>query len=104
MQTDPEFLSTLNRFEFAYYGPDMDKAIKVKFPLVEFDKMPQMTEAQYDEMRAENRRKYAYVRPVTPQTPTTLQAPPTTPAPLAPLQPSAEPEDHDDGGGVGWKK
>ena len=40
----------------------MEKAIKVKVPLVEFDKYPRMTEEQYQEMRAENRRKYNYVR------------------------------------------
>jgi hypothetical protein len=66
-QTEHEFISTLNRFEFAYFGADMDTAIKVKFPLVEFDKMPQMTKEQYDELRGANRLQYAYTaKPVPP--------------------------------------
>ena len=45
----------------------MQKAITAKVPLVEFDKMPRMTEEeQYQEMRAENRRKYNYVRQTQP--------------------------------------
>ncbi len=62
MNCEPEFLSTLAQYEFGYFGPGMTKAIKVKFPLVEFDKMAQMTAPEYQAMRAANRKRYSYVR------------------------------------------
>ena len=58
--TEPDFLGTINQYEFAYFGPNMQTAIKVKFPLVEFDKMPSMTDAQYRSLRDHNSRAYAY--------------------------------------------
>jgi hypothetical protein len=75
-----EVLQSLPRFEFAYFGPDMDQAIRVKFPLVEFGKMPQMSSAQYEQIREENRQKYAY-RPPAPVAAvvSTPQPPPLTP-------------------------
>ena len=33
-KTEPDFITTLNQYEFAYFGPNMEKAIKVKLPLV----------------------------------------------------------------------
>ena len=60
MNCEPEFLSSIAQYEFGYFAPGMNRAIKVKFPLVEFS--DQMTESQYQEMRAANRRKYSYVR------------------------------------------
>jgi hypothetical protein len=62
--TEPSFIGTLKQYEFAYFGPDVEAAMRVKFPLVEFDnKMLQMSPAQYESMREDNRRKYAYVPP-----------------------------------------
>src|ERR1700693_3766927 len=34
--TDPEFLGTTPQYQFAFFGPDMDNAIRVQLPLVEF--------------------------------------------------------------------
>jgi aspartyl protease family protein len=59
--TDAEFLSGLPLYEFAYHGPGLDTAIRVKFPLVDFDKMPKMTAEQYAVLRDTNSRRYSYV-------------------------------------------
>ena len=34
-KTEPEFISTLKQFEFAYFGPNMEQAVKAKLPLVD---------------------------------------------------------------------
>jgi len=34
--TEPEFLGTTPQYQFAFFGPDMDTAVRVKLPLVEF--------------------------------------------------------------------
>jgi hypothetical protein len=95
--TEPDFVRTLPKYEFAYFGPDMNKAIKVKFPLKEFDKFPQMTEEQYQQMRAENRRKYNYVRgqpQAAPSEPVPQKISPSQPQNVAPI--SSEITDSDE--------
>ena len=37
---DPDFLNTLGDYEFAYFGPNMREAMKVKLPLIEFEQHP----------------------------------------------------------------
>ncbi len=74
-KTDTDFLSGLPLYEFAYFGPGMQSAIKVKFPLVDFGAMPQMSQAQYAQLRNQNRERYAYVP----------SQPAATPAPEVPL-------------------
>ena len=37
---DPDFLATLGDYEFAYFGPNMREAMKVKLPLIEFEQHP----------------------------------------------------------------
>jgi len=66
-KTEPSFITTLPQYEFAYFGPGMESAIKVKFPLKDFNTFPQMTEQQYQITRERNRKKYTYVRQTTPQ-------------------------------------
>jgi hypothetical protein len=61
MNTESDFLTGLPLFTFAYRGPGLQTAIRVKFPQVEFGKMPQMTAQQYAELRQANSRKYAYI-------------------------------------------
>jgi hypothetical protein len=60
MATVPDFIHSLGKHEFAYIGPDMESAGKLKFPLVEFDTMPRMSDAQYAELRQRNRERYGY--------------------------------------------
>jgi hypothetical protein len=57
---DVDFLGTLKRYEFAYFGPNLEKSIKVKFPLVEFNHMPKMANEQYYELRRMSRDRYGY--------------------------------------------
>lgn len=59
---DPQFIYQLMQYEFAHFGPNMETAIKVKFPKVDLSEYPQMTDEQYDEMRRMNREKYGYRR------------------------------------------
>jgi hypothetical protein len=74
--TEPDFVRTLPKYEFAYFGLDMDKAIKAKFPLVEIDRYPRMSDIQYQQLRADNRAKYNYVpSTAAPATPTPEPAP-----------------------------
>lgn len=89
--TEPDYVRTLPKYEFAYFGPDMGKAIKVKFPLKEFDKYPQMSEEQYQQMRAENRRKYNYIRQPQPAPATNPAAPAPTKPETSRAQPTARP-------------
>jgi hypothetical protein len=91
-RTTHDFVQTLPQYEFAYFGPSMTEAIKVKFPLVEFDKMPRMAESQYQQMRDENRRKYGYKR--TSPDVGSIPIPPTAPraAPTAPPSASLSPQ------------
>jgi hypothetical protein len=79
--TKPEFIGALNEFEFAHSSPTIRTAIKVKFPLVEFDKMPQMSRMQYEALRAANRLRYSY----QPKTDT-----PAAPVPLTSESPVEE--------------
>jgi hypothetical protein len=60
MNTDSDFLTSLPAYTFAYRGPGMQDPIRVKFPQVDFGKMPRMSEEQYVELRQENKRRYAY--------------------------------------------
>jgi hypothetical protein len=94
-RTEQDFIQTLPQYEFAYFGPDMDTAIKVKFPLVEFDKMPRMSEQQYQELRAANRERYSYVRSAqnrpVPTTQTILPRQEITPVPQQTLSPEPSP-------------
>jgi hypothetical protein len=76
MNTESEFLTSLPLFTFAYRGPGLQTAIRVKFPEVEFGKMPQMTAEQYAELRQANSRKYAYGEPSPPPPPP--EEPPAT--------------------------
>jgi hypothetical protein len=75
MNTEIGFLTSLPAYTFAYRGPGLQEAIRVKFPLVDFSKMPKMTPEQYTAMRQANSRKYAY-----------------GPAPAPPPPPEQEPE------------
>jgi len=34
--TEPDFVNTLPQYQFAFFGPSMESAVKVKLPLVEF--------------------------------------------------------------------
>jgi hypothetical protein len=66
--TDAEFINTLRQYEFAFFGPNMTHAQRVKFPLMDFTKLPKMSDEQYAEMRRRNREQYGY-RPDDPQSP-----------------------------------
>jgi hypothetical protein len=60
---EPEVIYRLQQYEFAHFGPNLESAIKVMFPKMDFTKMPQMTDDQYEEMRQINRDRYGY-RPI----------------------------------------
>ena len=62
---EPEFIYRLKQYEFAYFGPNLDSAIKVKFPKMDFAEMPQMSDGQYAQMRRQIAEKYGY-RPKDP--------------------------------------
>jgi hypothetical protein len=91
--TTTDFIGTLAQYEFAFFGPGSDRAMRTKLPLVEFDKMPRMTDDQYREMRANNRKRYHYVRQQQPA-PSAPNAPPKPPQ--TPDQTKPTPH-HDDG-------
>lgn len=59
-KTEADFITTLGHYEFAFFGPGMQSAKKVKLPLVEFDRMPRMSREEYSALRNLNRRKYGY--------------------------------------------
>lgn len=67
-RTDAEFINTLRQYEFAFFGPNMTHAQRVKFPLMDFTKLPKMTDDEYAEMRRKNRERYGY-RPDDPGSP-----------------------------------
>ena len=54
--TEPGFLSTIPQYHFAFFGPNMTTAQLVRLPLVEFRE--RMSDQQYMQLRAENRRRY----------------------------------------------
>ena len=90
MNCETSFISDLPAFEFAYAGMGMTKAIRVKFPLVEFTE--KMTESQYQKMRDANRKRYSYVRDQPPQAQEmvrTEEAPATVIAPIVAETPKA---------------
>ncbi|MGC2411283.1 MAG: hypothetical protein WA459_01105 [Stellaceae bacterium] len=78
--TEPQFITTLPQYQFAYFGPNMREAISAKLPLVEFDRLPAMTGQQYAEIRARNRTRYAYIPHPAPAQPAPLHQS-TPPAP-----------------------
>ena len=57
---DSSFIAGLPRFLFAYYGPNMEKPLKVRFPHTAFDRMPRMSDAEYAELRDMSRKNYGY--------------------------------------------
>ena len=67
MHTDADFLSGLPLFTFAYHGPGVEAAIRVKFPLVDFSTMPKMILAHMadDALRARNSLRYSYSQACT---------------------------------------
>lgn len=79
--TDPDFITTLGRFEFAFFGPNMRSAMKVKLPFVDFERAPQMSREEYSALRTMNRRAYAYSPQSSPS--------PNTAEQLATLSPRA---------------
>ena len=92
-RTTPEFLTTTPQHQFAFFGPNMQEAVRVKVPLVELDKEPRITEQQYQQLLASNRRRQpptppkGYAPPASPPQqvgPTTTQRAPDPPPPQGP--------------------
>lgn len=79
--TEAKFITSLPEHQFAFFAPGMTEATRVKFPLIEFDRLPQMTAEQYATLRAQNRNRYtAPQRPTSPE-PTTPEVPKPNPTP-----------------------
>lgn len=111
--TDPDFITTLGAYEFAFFGPNMRQAIKVKLPFVDFEHAPHMSREQYQALRMLNRRTYApgpvedhspepavdeiadEPSPPEPETPPPPPKPTSEKKPPPPITPTDEPS-HDD--------
>jgi hypothetical protein len=84
-KTETDFITTLKQFEFAYFGPNMEQAVKAKLPLVDFNQMPPMSETQYQQLLA-----FIKVRPTPPEpAPQKVSPPPSKEPELAKTAPTS---------------
>jgi hypothetical protein len=75
---ETDYITTLPQFEFAFFAPNMEKPHRTKLPLVEFDKMPPMSDAQYIELRSNNRKRFTPPpQPIAPSPPSPQPTPPS---------------------------